>query len=672
MVVNGFVNVVISNIERRYGLTSTETGTVASCYDIASVLCLIPISYFGGLGCKPRYLGIGVFIMGVGSLVFALPHFTSGSYDYGGENDGLLCDVSVNGTETCTSGPNLQNYRFVFFLGQLLHGAGATPLYTLGVTYLDENLPLRSSSMYIGIFYAFAIVGPAIGYLAGGAFLDIYVDFNSVDSSSVKITPDSPRWVGAWWVGFLITAALAFIVAFPLGGFPTSLPGSSQYRQEREKEVYKRKTEETPKETEQKGIKSKLLMIWNSVKVLLTNPTFMFLNLAAACEGNILAGFATFTPKFIEAQFSLQSSMAAQFVGYAAIPAGGGGTFLGGYLVKKFNLRVRGIIRLCLGVTIPCVFFCLVFLVHCDNVPFAGVNIKYGEHPSNATLRFLGEFETSRCNNDCDCAVDNYMPVCGIDNVMYYSPCHAGCRISDTQKDPEVYNNCSCVTHDTNVKQEYMATEGKCKGACNLLPLFMPIFALVMLCTFTASMPALSATLRCVPQQERSFALGIQWIIARCLGSIPGPILFGKIIDLTCLLWQKKCTEDGSCFFYDNKQMSYNLLAVSLCGKTLSSVFFLLALLLYKQSSSDTDSVEKSPADDKNTNKLSIKNNTNSVDTLTTSVNDEIFMTNSRGDVNDNRPNPLVKNNVNSDLDSKNNYSESKYITDDGEYVTEM
>ena len=31
--------------------------------------------------------------------------------------------------------------------------------------------------------------------------------------------------------------------------------------------------------------------------------------------GNLLAGFATFTPKYIEAQFSLQSSAAAQFVG---------------------------------------------------------------------------------------------------------------------------------------------------------------------------------------------------------------------------------------------------------------------------------------------------------------------------------------------------------------------
>ena len=80
MVVNGFVNVVISNIEKRYDLSSTESGTIASCYDIASVLCLIPVSYFGGIGVKPRYLGIGVLVMGIGSLVFTLPHFLSDVY----------------------------------------------------------------------------------------------------------------------------------------------------------------------------------------------------------------------------------------------------------------------------------------------------------------------------------------------------------------------------------------------------------------------------------------------------------------------------------------------------------------------------------------------------------------------------------------------------------------
>jgi len=47
MVVNGFVNVVITTIERRYGLRSSESGLVAGGYDVASFICLIPISYYG-------------------------------------------------------------------------------------------------------------------------------------------------------------------------------------------------------------------------------------------------------------------------------------------------------------------------------------------------------------------------------------------------------------------------------------------------------------------------------------------------------------------------------------------------------------------------------------------------------------------------------------------------
>ena len=55
---NGFVNVVITSLERRFDLKSTQSGFIASSYDMGSLLAVVPISYFGGLTgtSKPRYI----------------------------------------------------------------------------------------------------------------------------------------------------------------------------------------------------------------------------------------------------------------------------------------------------------------------------------------------------------------------------------------------------------------------------------------------------------------------------------------------------------------------------------------------------------------------------------------------------------------------------------------
>lgn len=82
LIVNGFVNVNISTIERRFGLRSRQTGLVASGYDLASFVCLVPVTYYGGRkgASKPCFIAIGLLLMGVGSLIFSLPHFLVGSY----------------------------------------------------------------------------------------------------------------------------------------------------------------------------------------------------------------------------------------------------------------------------------------------------------------------------------------------------------------------------------------------------------------------------------------------------------------------------------------------------------------------------------------------------------------------------------------------------------------
>lgn len=160
--VNGLVNTVVTSVERRFDLHSYQSGLIASSYDIASCLCLTFVSYFGGQGHKPRWLGWGVLVMGTGSLVFALPHFAVGRYQAQVTEGAEACPADRS-TGCADHASGLSGYRLVFMLGQFLHGMGATPLYTLGVTYLDENVKSDHSPIYFGEYrpaQAMTLPGP--------------------------------------------------------------------------------------------------------------------------------------------------------------------------------------------------------------------------------------------------------------------------------------------------------------------------------------------------------------------------------------------------------------------------------------------------------------------------------------------------------------------------------
>ena len=55
------------------------------------------------------------------------------------------------------------------------------------------------------------MIGPAIGYILGGRLLALYTDFDTLEPGvNVSLTTNSPLWVGAWWLGFLITWLMAW------------------------------------------------------------------------------------------------------------------------------------------------------------------------------------------------------------------------------------------------------------------------------------------------------------------------------------------------------------------------------------------------------------------------------------------------------------------------------
>lgn len=68
---------------------------------------------------------------------------------------------------------------------------------------------------------------------------------------------------------------------------------------------------------------------------------------------------------------------------------------------------------------------------------------------------------------------------------------------------------------------------------------------------------------RCVPDNQRSYSLGFQFIFQRSLGFMPGPVVTGWIFDYLCLLWGESCGKRGRCQIYDIKKLS---LAITVLG----------------------------------------------------------------------------------------------------------
>lgn len=81
-IVNGIINIILPALEKRYGLSSSRSGFIASGNDIGALVVLLFVGYFGERRHKPRLMAIGIFIMCFGCLLFALPQFIGDKYSY--------------------------------------------------------------------------------------------------------------------------------------------------------------------------------------------------------------------------------------------------------------------------------------------------------------------------------------------------------------------------------------------------------------------------------------------------------------------------------------------------------------------------------------------------------------------------------------------------------------
>lgn len=76
-----------------------------------------------------------------------------------------------------------------------------------------------------------------------------------------------------------------------------------------------------------------------------------------------------------------------------------------------------------------------------------------------------------------------------------------------------------------------------------------------------------------VEPRDKSISQGLTLFLTSLFALIPGPIIFGRIIDSTCLSWTFKCGQQGNCQLYDSIKFRYNL-HYAAAGFTLIGVIF--------------------------------------------------------------------------------------------------
>uniref|UniRef100_UPI00398EBCE7 solute carrier organic anion transporter family member 2B1-like n=1 Tax=Pristiophorus japonicus TaxID=55135 RepID=UPI00398EBCE7 len=466
LLISIFLKTSISTIEKRFGFSSKMSGILTAVHEVGSMVLVVFVSYFGSKVHRPRVVTLGGLLVAMSGFLTTMPHFIMGPYIYDqtfiNSTDSNLCQIEESKTpssptdlECMQDSSTGNNVVAIFIFTQLLRGIGMVPIQPFGISYIDDFGSEKNIPIYMGILYTIAFVGPALAFVFSSAVLQFYVDIDK--SLTSELTPSDPRWVGAWWLGFLLIASLVALSSIPYFFFPRTMPkeGLEELKGQESKQTLLLKFGTMGPGLQNTSLGKFIKRFPVTLLGMLRNPIFLFTVIAKCSLSIVISGQATFLAKYMERQFSITAPFANILIGCFIVPISTIGILLGSVMVKKFKISDKNSACFCCVVVFISIIMSVPTLfLGCSTQRIAGIN-------DNPTNRNTTSGLVSSCNMNCQCPATAFNPVCGADGVEYVSPCFAGC-----------------------------------------------------------------------------------WL--------PGPILFGVIIDSTCIRWEYKCGHMASCQYYDN------------------------------------------------------------------------------------------------------------------------
>ncbi|CAC5414794.1 unnamed protein product [Mytilus coruscus] len=216
---SSYISSQIPTLEKQFGLSSYESGIIMTFNDIGFLACILLVSAIPRLVHIPRWLFGTMFLFSVSALLCSLPHFLfpteapkldsamspnnmTGSLT-GSKSNFILCSEELELNNSLPSikrksggrilnsvDSSMKNISIALIgLGMILQGIAKAPRGPFTTVYLDDGCDKRKTGFYF----------------------------------DVDMSPKDPRWIGAWWLGFVVFGIMTLVSALPVLCLPRYL-----------------------------------------------------------------------------------------------------------------------------------------------------------------------------------------------------------------------------------------------------------------------------------------------------------------------------------------------------------------------------------------------------------------------------------------------------------------